>query len=105
MAKRYGVRITRTAERDIEAIYDFIARDNPTAARKWVGEVERQISTLEQSPARCPIIPEAADLGREYRHLLYGPYRTIFRIEGSRVIVVRVIHGARLLTFTLLEGA
>ena len=103
MAKRYRVEITRTAERDIEAIYDFIVRDNPTAAREWVGAIERQISTLERSPARCPITPEAADLGREYRHLLYGPYRTIFRIEGARVIVVRVIHGARLLTFTLLE--
>jgi len=103
MAKRYRVEITRTAERDIEAIDDFILRDNPTAARKWVGEVERQISTLEQSPARCPLIPEAADLSREYRHLLYGPYRTIIKINGSCVIVVRVIHGARLLTFTLLE--
>ena len=103
MAKRYRVEITRTAERDIVAIYDFIAGDNPTAAREWVREIEGQISTVERSRARCPIIPETADLGREYRHLLDGPYRTIFRIEGSRVMVVRVIHGARLLTFTLLE--
>jgi len=103
MARRYRVEITRTAERDIEAIYDFIARDNPTTAREWVREIERQISRLERSPAQCPIIPETADLGREYRHLLHGPYRTIFRIAGSRVMVVRVIHGARLLTFTLLE--
>jgi plasmid stabilization system protein ParE len=103
MARRYRVEITRTAERDVEAIYDVIAGDNPTAARKWVAEVERQISTLEQSPARCPIIPEAADLSRGYRHLLYGPYRTIIKINGSRVIVIRVVHGARLLTFTLWE--
>ncbi len=103
MAKRYRVDITRTAEQDIDSIYDFIARDNPAAANKWGKEVERQISTLSRSPARCPIIPEAGDLGREYRHLLYGAYRTIFRIVGSRVIVIRVIHGARLLTFSILE--
>ena len=103
MAKRFRVDLTRAAQRDIESIYDFIRRDNPAAARQWFDEIDRQISTLEQSPARCPIIPETPELGREYRHLLYGSYRTIFRIVGSRVLVVRVIHGARLLALTILE--
>ena len=103
MAKKFRVDLTRAAQRDIESTYDFISRDNPTAADGWLAELERQISTLERSPARCPVIPEAAELGREYRHLLYGSYRTIFRITGSRVLVVRVIHGTRLLSLTILE--
>jgi plasmid stabilization system protein ParE len=103
VAKKFRVDLTRAAQRDIESIYDVIGRDNPTAAGEWIEELERQISTLEQSPARCPVIPESAELGREYRHLLYGSYRTIFRIAGSRVLVVRVIHGARLLSLTILE--
>lgn len=103
MAKRFRVDLTRAAQRDIESIYDYIRRDNPKAAQQWLEELDRQISALEQSPARCPIIPEAPELGREYRHLLYGSYRTIFRIAGSRVLVVRVIHGARLLALTILE--
>jgi len=42
-------------------------------------------------------------LGIEYRHITYGHYRTIFRVEGSRVIILRVIHGARLLDFEIFE--
>jgi|SRR3990172_2416848 len=103
MAKRYRVEITRTAERDIQSIYSVIARDNPAVARRWVREIERQIATLERSPARCAVISESEELGREYRHLLYGAYRTIFRIDKARVIIVRVIHGARLLALTPLE--
>jgi len=42
-------------------------------------------------------VPENELLGATYRHLLYGNYRTIFKIVGSRVIILRVLHGARLL--------
>jgi plasmid stabilization system protein ParE len=65
--------------------------------------VERQVSSREQWPRRCPVIPEASDLGIEYRHLIDAPYRTIFRIERARVIIVRVIHGGQLLDLDILE--
>ena len=52
---------------------------------------------------RCPIIPEALELRIEYRHLVNAPYRTIFRIVGFRVIIVRVIHGAQLLDLDILD--
>lgn len=103
MPRRYRVDITRAAERDIESIYAFIVRDDAAGAGRWVDEIERQIAALERSPARCSVIPEAADLGREYRHLLHGSYRTIVRIAGDRVIVLRVIHSARLLDLSVLD--
>ena len=103
MPRRYRVDITRTAERDIAAIYAHIAQDNPPAAAAWLDGVERNITRLEQWPRRCPIIPEASELEVEYRHLVNAPYRTIFRIVGSRVIIVRVIHGAQLLNLDILE--
>jgi toxin ParE1/3/4 len=101
--RRYRVDVTRTAERDIAAIHAYIARDNPPAAAAWLDTVERSIASLEQWPRRCQIIPEASELGVEYRHLVDAPYRTIFRIVKSRVIIVRVIHGAQLLDFDILE--
>jgi len=52
---------------------------------------------------RCPIIAEAQELEEKYRHLIYGNYRTIFRIEESKVIIMRVIHGARLLDLRMFE--
>ena len=70
MARKYRVDITRTAERDIETIYGFIARDNPASAVAWLDTVERNIASLEQWPQQRPIIPEASELAVEYRHLI-----------------------------------
>jgi hypothetical protein len=43
------------------------------------------------------VIPEAAELGVDYRHKLFGSYRIIYRVAGGKVIVLRVNHAARLL--------
>ncbi len=72
---------------------------------KWFAEIERQAQTLSQHPNRCPVTPEADDIGVEYRHLVWGHYRTVFRVECSTVHVVRVIHGAQLLETGTLETA
>jgi toxin ParE1/3/4 len=100
---KYRVEITNVAELDILQIFQYVASDNQTAAIKLVSEIERQIDSLEQFPLRCPVIPESRELGREYRHIIYGNYRTIFRIDESRVIIMRVIHGARLLSLEIFE--
>ena len=49
-------------------------------------------------------MPENDLLGTSYCHQLIGNYRTIFKITGARVIILRVIHGARLLDTGILEG-
>jgi toxin ParE1/3/4 len=99
MNPKYRVEITQTAEADIREIGRYIALDSERSAGKWREELTRQIASLEKFPLRCPIIPESRELGREYRHLIYGQYRTIFRVDSDRVVILRVIHGARLLQF------
>ena len=94
---KYDVQITRTAENDLKSIIEYISRDNKSAATKWEGELKRQIESLENFPMRCQIIPEALELGKNYRQLVYGNYRTIFKISQSTVIILRVIHSAQLL--------
>lgn len=81
-----------------------MGRDSLQRAAKWFLELERQMRTLSRLPTRCSIIPEADDIGLEYRHLIWGNYRTVFRIEGSTVYVVRVIHGAQLLETAALQS-
>ena len=105
MPRRYRVEITRAAERDVVGIYEYIERHLPEAAVKWFAEIERQAKTLSQYPKRCPVIPEADDLGIEYRHLIWSHYRTVFRIQGSTVYVTRVIHSAQLLDTRALESS
>ena len=97
MPVKYRVEIAAAAESDIREIFDYIAADNPEYAGAFVTELLGQVSTLEQFPRRCPLVPENEILGTRYRHLVYGHYRTVFRIEGKIVIVMRVLHETRLL--------
>ena len=101
--QKIRVELTQIAESDIQENFDNIAKDKPSAANKWIEEIEHQISSLEKFPLRCPVIGEAKELGREYRHIVYGDYRTIFRIENQKVIILRVIHEARLLEMQIFE--
>jgi toxin ParE1/3/4 len=103
MPKKYNVDITAAAEADVNEIWEHIAQDNPDAATAFVLRLEEQIGTLERFPERCQLIRENELLGTGYRHLVYGNYRTIFKIIESRVIILRVLHGARLLDTGLLE--
>jgi plasmid stabilization system protein ParE len=103
MRKKYNVEITSIAEKDIRDHYDYVAQDNPSAAKKLIEALRKQIVSLEQFPFRCPIIPESREIGVNYRHIIYNKYRTIFRIKGKRVIILRVIHGARLLSLEILQ--
>jgi plasmid stabilization system protein ParE len=83
------------AERDIRSIHDRIAQDKPQAADKWAERLQEQILSLDILPERCAVIPEADFAGSDYRHLISGNYRVIYRVHGNRVLVVRVIHAAR----------
>ena len=104
MPRKFSVDITAAAEADVAEIWEYIAQDGPDAATAFVLRLEEQLGTLERFPERCPLVRENELLGTAYRHLVYGNYRTIFKIIESRVIVMRVLHGARLLDMGMLEG-
>ncbi len=104
MPATYEVHVTPTAEADIAEVWDYIAQDSPAQATVFVGALEEQIASLERHPERCPRIPENEVMGTSYRHLIHGPYRTVFRVVGHRVVILRVIHGARLLDTALFRS-
>lgn len=103
MPALFRVEITPTAERDVTEIWDYIAQDSPGNAESFIRHLTGQIETLETFPERCPLIAENRILGTSYRHLIYGHYRTIFRISGEMVIILRILHGSRLLDSSLFE--
>ena len=103
MIAKFRVEITPSAEADIGEIWDYIAQDSPGNATNFIRALEKQIASLEQFPERCPRIPENEILATSYRHILHGSYRTIFRITGTTVVILRVIHGARLLDTSFLN--
>jgi plasmid stabilization system protein ParE len=91
------------AERDVEEIWSFIPQDSADEAGRFIARLEEQLTMLERFPERCALIPENEILGTRYRHLLYGKYRTVFRVAGRTVYVLRIVHGARLLDSSLFE--
>jgi len=94
---KYHVEITQTAEGDVDEIWTHISADSVENATRFVNQLEEKIGTLERMPQRCPAIPENKLLGTQYRHLILGDYRVIFRVEASTVFVLRIVQGNRLL--------
>jgi toxin ParE1/3/4 len=82
---------------NLRAIYRRIHADSSQQARDWFNRLEHAITTLDESPLRCPAAPDDP----RFRHLLYGSgrdvYRVIFVVDEVRsiVTVVHVRHGAR----------
>jgi plasmid stabilization system protein ParE len=95
--KRYRVEISAAAQQDVRSAHDHIAADNPQAAVRWLTAIEDRMLRLEGSPLAHEVIPESAALGVDYRQRLYGKYRIIYRVRRNHVLIIRVIHGARLL--------
>lgn len=104
MPATFRVDITPSAEFDVAEIWDYIAQDNSGNAESFIRKLTEQIETLETFPERCPLIAENRILGTSFRHHIYGQYRTIFRISGQTVIILRIIHGARLLDSGMFEA-
>ena len=103
MPAKFKVEFTLTAEGDIGEIWAYITADNPERASQFIRELENQTGTLEHLPQRCPLIPENELLGTEYRHLIYGNYRTLFQVSGKIVYILRILHGSRLLDSTMFD--
>jgi plasmid stabilization system protein ParE len=97
----YRVSLAAPAETDVYAAFERIREVAPMHGEKWLIGLFEAILSLSKLPARCPVIPEARDLGYPARHLLYGKgkgvYRIIFHIreEEQHVRVLRVWHASR----------
>ena len=91
MAKR--VIWTVAAWNDLETVADFISRDSPYYAAAWVRNVRDAARSLNLMAMRGRVVPEIGD--RQIRELIIQSYRLVYKVEGSRVAVLGIIHGAR----------
>jgi len=93
----FDVRLTRGAEIDLEALYDFV-KDNRSAEQADVllDRLLAAIETLETFPLRGSVPKELDVLGiREFRQILVEPYRLIYRVGGKTVFVMVIADGRR----------
>jgi plasmid stabilization system protein ParE len=97
----YRVSLAAPAEADAYAAFERIRAAAPLHAEKWLTRLFQAIFSLDKLPARCPVIPEAKELGFPARHLLYGKgngaYRIVFHVQEDEqhVRVLRIWHASR----------
>jgi toxin ParE1/3/4 len=93
----YLVRLTERAQRDMEAIYDFIEADESEKAFAWFRELAETINSLEQFPERGTRVPERGKLRELFLGKKPNTYRVIFAVDkrNRMVTVLHIRHGAR----------
>jgi len=82
---------------DLDAIEAYIAKDNPTAARRVIAKIIQRARRIEMFPESGGIVEE--DDSHRYRQILQGNYRVVYRYEqpSATAYVITIIHAARFL--------
>jgi toxin ParE1/3/4 len=92
---------TEPALSDLDEIADYIALDNPGAARRFVQKVFSTVGRLEQFPESGRFPPEL-DRSR-YREVIVGPCRVFYRSDQGKVYILFVMRGERQLRRYLID--
>ena len=94
---KFEVLLTKGAEQDLEAIYDYISEFYCMASANYVlDELMEVVKRLSRFPERGSFPKELVVLGiKEYRQTSFKPYRVIYRVTGSQVIIYLIADGRR----------
>jgi plasmid stabilization system protein ParE len=76
-------------------IAEYIAQDKPSAAAKWIETVFSKVEQLKFSPEIGRFVPEIRN--NQFRELIYGNYRVIYRIEKKQISILTIRHGKQIL--------
>jgi toxin ParE1/3/4 len=93
----FEVLLTEGAEQDLEAIHDYISEFDCVANANFVlNELMKVAKSLSRFPQRGSYPKELVALGtQEYRQTFFKPYRVIYRVTGSQVIIYLIADGRR----------
>ena len=79
-------------QRALEAV-DYIAKDRPQAAASWLEELLERVANLDRFARRGRVV---RGIGLPaYREILHAPYRVIYRVDRSRVVILTLRHWRR----------
>lgn len=83
---------TDAAEREIEAIGDYVALENPVRALELIREFREKCLSLADMPKRFPQLERYRSSG--IRRCVHGNYLIFYRIEAETIQIVHILHGA-----------
>lgn len=96
---RAAILWSERARLDLLEIGDFIARDKPQAAERWVGKVLNAIEPTAAFPASGRIVPEIDR--SDIREVILDNYRIVYQLGETSIIILTVFEGHRSLDETL----
>lgn len=86
--------IRQKAADDLDAIYDWIAKDNPATATRVIRALLERMESI--------LLPELINLGRPgrrkgTRELVEWPHIIVYKVDDHRevITIIAVVHGAR----------
>ena len=84
---------TEPALHDLDAIADYIALDDPQAARGLVQRVFQHVGQLAEHPDSGSRPPEMRR--SRYRQIVEAPCRVFYRYDGTRLFILHVMRSER----------
>lgn len=95
--KKYPIRVTSTAERDILELFNYISRKDTIQNAQYVlREIESLVLSLDTNPERGHFPEELLDHGiKTFREVLFKPYRIIYEVMDKEVVVHLCADGRR----------
>jgi plasmid stabilization system protein ParE len=95
----YKLKVTRRALAEAYQTYEWLAKDSPARAARWLQGLFAKIDTLKTNPERCPLASDNSEFKEEIRELLVGKrrnvHRVLFTIRESTVVILYIRHSAR----------
>ena len=91
----YQVRLSRSAQSDIEEITRYISIDDPDQALRFSRFLIEHTKNLGRFPERRRIVPEFED--KSIREIIVRAYRVVYRVNHDQhsIEVIRFWHAGR----------
>lgn len=86
------------AKRDLRKIWLKIARENLSAADRFLAKIDGRVLSLTEFPERGAVRNDVSDVSDGLRMLIEGNYLIFYRTKTRNVEILRVVYGSRDLT-------
>ncbi len=93
----YSVYLLPGAKLDLLQLHRYVAlNDSPQKADRLIDRLQKACLKLKTMPERGRVLPELERIGiREFREIILRPYRIIYSIAKSQVLVYCILDSRR----------
>ena len=96
MAKARTISFALSAVEDLDGIHKwYFEQQAPETGARLLKEIIAEIKSLSRFPERGRVVPEFNV--QQLREIIYPPFRIVYRLDSTRIRIVRVWRSERLL--------